>query len=99
MGHTHENVVKAISEQAKKLIHYTPAYFHHVPEIDLAQKLVEIAPGNSEKKWSALVIQVLMLMMQLLNFLEPILTDNTLFRIWALIMVPLTVHRPFQELV
>ncbi|WP_056967157.1 aspartate aminotransferase family protein [Apilactobacillus ozensis] len=49
VGHTHENVVKAISEQAKKLIHYTPAYFHHVPEIDLAQKLVEIAPGNSEK--------------------------------------------------
>ena len=32
VGHTHPRVVKAIQEQAAKLIHYTPAYFHHQPE-------------------------------------------------------------------
>lgn len=49
VGHTDERVVKAITTQAQKLIHYTPAYFHHVPEIELAQKLAEIAPGKSPK--------------------------------------------------
>lgn len=49
VGHTHEKVVKAITDQAQKLIHYTLAYFHHVPGIELSKKLTEIAPGNSPK--------------------------------------------------
>jgi 4-aminobutyrate aminotransferase len=49
VGHTHEKVVRAITDQAKKLIHYTPAYFHHVPEIELSKRLAEVAPGNSPK--------------------------------------------------
>ncbi len=49
IGHTNAKVVKAISDQAQKLIHYTPAYFHHVPGIKLAEKLAQIAPGPSEK--------------------------------------------------
>lgn len=49
VGHTNERVVKAISDQAQKLIHYTPAYFHHVPGIELSKRLAEIAPGNSPK--------------------------------------------------
>ncbi|MHA5128920.1 aspartate aminotransferase family protein [Oenococcus oeni] len=49
VGHTNERVVKAISRQAQKLIHYTPAYFHHVPGIELSKRLAELAPGNSPK--------------------------------------------------
>lgn len=49
VGHTNERVVKAISDQAQKLIHYTPAYFHHVPGIELSKRLAEIAPGKSPK--------------------------------------------------
>ncbi|EHM00799.1 putative 4-aminobutyrate transaminase [Lentilactobacillus parafarraginis F0439] len=49
VGHTNKRVVKAISDQAQKLIHYTPAYFHHVPGIDLAKRLAEIAPGDTPK--------------------------------------------------
>lgn len=49
VGHTHEKVVSAIAEQATKLIHYTPAYFHHEPGQKLAQRLAQLAPGDSEK--------------------------------------------------
>lgn len=50
IGHCHPNVVRAIEEQAHKLIHYTPAYMYHTPEVDLVEKLAEIAPGNTPKK-------------------------------------------------
>lgn len=50
IGHTNDLVVKAISDQAQKLIHYTPSYFHHLPEQELAEKLASIAPGDSEKE-------------------------------------------------
>lgn len=49
VGHTNERVVKAIAEQSQKLVHYTPAYFHHEPAMKLAEKLAKIAPGDSEK--------------------------------------------------
>ncbi|WP_137598080.1 aspartate aminotransferase family protein [Paucilactobacillus kaifaensis] len=49
VGHTHEKVVAAIAAQAEKLIHYTPAYFHHEPGQKLAKRLAQLAPGNSEK--------------------------------------------------
>lgn len=49
-GHCHPRVVQAIKDQADKLIHYTPAYMYHTPEVDLVQKLAEIAPGDTPKK-------------------------------------------------
>jgi len=49
-GHCHPKVVEAIKEQAEKFILYTPAYMYHKPLVDLAQKLIEITPGNFPKK-------------------------------------------------
>lgn len=50
VGHCHPKVVKAITDQAQKLIHYTPAYLYHTPEIELVERLAKIAPGTSPKK-------------------------------------------------
>lgn len=50
VGHCHPLVVEAIKQQADKLVHYTPAYFYHTPEIELVEKLASIAPGPSPKK-------------------------------------------------
>lgn len=49
-GHNHPKVVKAISEQLNKFIHYTPAYMYHEPHADLAEKLIEITPGSFKKR-------------------------------------------------
>lgn len=48
VGHTPQKVVDAITNQAQKLIHYTPAYFHHTPQMKLAKRLAELAPGTSK---------------------------------------------------
>ena len=40
LGHNHPKLVKAISEQASKLIHISNLYYTK-PQCDLAQKLVE----------------------------------------------------------
>jgi 4-aminobutyrate aminotransferase / (S)-3-amino-2-methylpropionate transaminase / 5-aminovalerate transaminase len=50
VGHTPKQVVSAITEQAE---HYIHTCFHvamYEPYINLAKKLVEITPGNGEKK-------------------------------------------------
>ncbi|GMA69378.1 aspartate aminotransferase family protein [Leuconostoc litchii] len=49
-GHAHPKVVQAITNQAKKLIQYTPAYFANTSTAKLAKKLVDIVPGNFEKQ-------------------------------------------------
>ncbi|WP_338232979.1 aspartate aminotransferase family protein [Companilactobacillus muriivasis] len=49
VGHTNEKVVKAIQEQAEKLIHYTPAYFHHRPGQELSERLAKLVPGSEKK--------------------------------------------------
>ncbi len=49
-GHNHPKVVNAINDQVKKFIHYTPAYMYHESHINLAEKLVEITPGNFKKR-------------------------------------------------
>ena len=49
-GHCHPEVVEAITDQANKLIHMSGTDFYYRPEIDLAQKLAEIAPGPSPKR-------------------------------------------------
>lgn len=49
-GHCHPRVVKAIQEQAEKLLHICGADFYYPPLRDLAKKLCEIAPGKSAKR-------------------------------------------------
>ncbi|AVK63130.1 aspartate aminotransferase family protein [Lactobacillus sp. CBA3606] len=49
VGHTHPKVVRAIQQQAEKLIHYTPSYFHHQPEQQLAERLAALAPGDDRE--------------------------------------------------
>src|SRR5947209_773480 len=49
-GHCHPDVVAAIQDQAAKLIHMSGTDFYYDPEIDLAERLVATAPGDSPKK-------------------------------------------------
>src|SRR5579864_6165983 len=49
-GHCHPHVVAAIQNQAAKLIHMSGTDFYYQPEIDLAQRLAELAPGTSAKR-------------------------------------------------
>ncbi|MEJ6399888.1 aspartate aminotransferase family protein [Nicoliella sp. Es01] len=49
-GHSHPKVVKAIQDQASKLIQYTPAYFANEPEVKLAKQLAELAPIDGPVK-------------------------------------------------
>lgn len=49
-GHCHPDVVAAIQDQAGKLIHMSGTDFYYAPQIDLAQKLADAAPGPSPKK-------------------------------------------------
>src|SRR5437868_5417724 len=49
-GHCHPEVVAAIEDQASKLIHMSGTDFYYQPQIDLAQRLAELAPGPSSKR-------------------------------------------------
>src|SRR5713226_4531101 len=49
-GHCHPHVVAAIQDQAAKLIHMSGTDFYYTPQIDLAQRLAESAPGTSPKR-------------------------------------------------
>src|SRR5438067_931933 len=48
--HCHPHVVDAIRDQAGKLIHMSGTDFYYQPQIDLAQRLAELAPGKSPKR-------------------------------------------------
>jgi len=50
VGHSHPRVVKAINDQAEKLIHYSWTDFYYKPLVDLAEQLTRIAPGSFAKK-------------------------------------------------
>lgn len=50
IGHANPKVMNAIAEQVHKFIHYTTAYFYHEPMIHLAEKLIEITPGDYKKR-------------------------------------------------
>lgn len=50
VGHSHPRVVKAIKDQAEKLIHYSWTDFYYKPIIDLGEKLTAITPGSFKKK-------------------------------------------------
>jgi 4-aminobutyrate aminotransferase len=49
-GHCHPHVVAAIQDQSAKLIHMSGTDFYYEPQIDLAQRLAELAPGDSPKR-------------------------------------------------
>jgi len=49
-GHAHPEVVKAIKEQAEKLLHYSGTDFYYPYQIELAEKLAEITPGSQNKR-------------------------------------------------
>ncbi|MBA7533452.1 Isoleucine 2-epimerase [subsurface metagenome] len=50
VGHCHPSVVQSIIEQTQQFILYTPVYMYHKLLVNLAQKLIEITPGNFPKK-------------------------------------------------
>lgn len=49
-GHCHPDVTAAIQDQAAKLIHMSGTDFYYEPQIDLAQRLAESAPGATPKR-------------------------------------------------
>jgi 4-aminobutyrate aminotransferase len=49
-GHCHPVVVEAITDQAHKLLHMSGTDFYYEPQIDLSQRLAELAPGESRKR-------------------------------------------------
>jgi 4-aminobutyrate aminotransferase len=49
-GHCHPRVVAAIQDQASRLLHMSGTDFYYEPQIDLAQRLAERAPGRSTKR-------------------------------------------------
>ncbi|MBI1903637.1 MAG: acetyl ornithine aminotransferase family protein [Planctomycetia bacterium] len=49
-GHCHPRVVRAIQQQSEKLLHMSGTDFYYEPQIKLAQKLAQIAPGSSPKR-------------------------------------------------
>jgi 4-aminobutyrate aminotransferase len=50
VGHSHPRVVKAIKEQAEKLIHYSWTDFYYKPIVDVGEQLTRITPGSFPKK-------------------------------------------------
>lgn len=49
-GHAHPKVVKAIKEQAEDYIHFTSDCLYTEPQVELAEMLVKVTPGNYEKR-------------------------------------------------
>ena len=49
-GHCHPRVVKAVQEQAARLIHMSGTDFYYANMVDLAEKLAAIAPGDVTRR-------------------------------------------------
>jgi len=49
-GHSHPEVVRAIQEQAAKFIHMSGTDFYYGVQIELAEKLNSLVPGNQAKR-------------------------------------------------
>ncbi len=49
-GHCHPRIVKAIQEQAARLIHMSGTDFYYGPQAELARKLAKLAPGSGNKR-------------------------------------------------
>jgi 4-aminobutyrate aminotransferase len=50
VGHRHPKVVEAIKDQCDRFIHYTLAYVYYEKAVELAKRIVEITPGDFQKK-------------------------------------------------
>ena len=50
LGHSHPKVLDAMQEQMQSLLHYTPSYFYNPKVEELAQRLIDLTPGNFDKK-------------------------------------------------
>jgi 4-aminobutyrate aminotransferase len=49
-GHCHPDIIKAVTDQVKKLIHISGSDFYYEPQIELAEKLIQITPGKFDKR-------------------------------------------------
>lgn len=49
-GHCHPRIVKAIKDQADRLLHMSGTDFYYTPQIALAAKLAKMVPGNGNNK-------------------------------------------------
>lgn len=49
-GHAHPKVVQAIQEQAARFVHMSGTDFYYPVEVELAERLVAITPGDFEKQ-------------------------------------------------
>jgi len=49
-GHCHPEIVRAIEEQAHRLIHFSGTDFYYLPQIELAERIVALAPGDGKKR-------------------------------------------------
>ncbi len=50
VGHRHPRVVETIKREAEKLIFVNSCDFHTVPQVELAERLFKITPGNFRKR-------------------------------------------------
>ena len=50
VGHSNPDVVRAVKEQADKILHNAGTDFYNKPEADLAELLATLTPGNFPKK-------------------------------------------------
>ncbi len=49
-GHAHPEVVAAIIDQAQRFLHMSGTDFYYAPEIELAERLARLAPGDAPKR-------------------------------------------------
>ncbi len=50
VGHSHPSVVRAVQEQAAKLMHFAGTDYYYENQVRLAERLTEITPGTFAKK-------------------------------------------------
>ncbi|MFP4545814.1 MAG: acetyl ornithine aminotransferase family protein [Methanomassiliicoccales archaeon] len=50
VGHCHPRVTAAVKDQVDRLMHFAGTDFYYRPQVDLARRLCELAPGDFEKK-------------------------------------------------
>jgi 4-aminobutyrate aminotransferase len=49
-GHCNPHVVKAIQDQAERLLHMSGTDFYYTPQIQLAEKIAALVPGKGGKR-------------------------------------------------
>lgn len=50
IGHGNKEIAQAVKNQMEQIAQYTLAYFTSQPSISLAEKIIELAPGDNNKK-------------------------------------------------